>query len=131
MLSVFLLHCFVTGLTAGDVNITPQPAVYHGGDVVALQPLLKSRHPPVGLGGALLRIVEGNQAHMSRRPLQMLSQQIYLPAGVVNSVNHSVFIGNPSADLLKISAAGGEQLLHPYALADRYDAAPGLIVGGV
>lgn len=68
---------------------------------------------------------------MPRRPLQVPSQQICLPVGVVNSVNHGVFIGDPSAGLFKIPAAGGEQLLHPYAPVDRHDAAPGFVVGGV
>lgn len=98
---------------------------------MALQPLLEGRHPPAGLEGALLHIVEGNQVHMPRRPLQVPSQQICLPVGVVNSVNHGVFIGDPSAGLFKIPAAGGEQLLHPYAPVDRHDAAPGFVVGGV
>ena len=90
--------------------------------------LLERRHTAAGLQGAFHHVVEGNEIHMARHPVELPGDQIRLPVVVVDAVDHGVLKGNPPPGLLEIPVAGLKQLLYIIGPVHRHDPGAGLTV---
>ena len=85
------LHGFPTELTTGGVDIPSQLPPDRNVDTLLLQSSLECGDPAAGFQRALLDLIEGDEIHMARRPLQMRGEQIGLPVAVIHPVDLDAF----------------------------------------